>query len=174
MGTFSIVRKLLDPYIEFFRYIPALSLVTLALIWFGPGEASKVFLLTYATLFIVVVNTAVGVGAVPTSQIRAAQSLGARRHQVFLHVIVPRTVPYILTGMRIALGNAFTTIVASEMVAAQSGLGFVIFSSRLFMNTQAIFVAIFCLGLLGLASDRLLRTLMRVFARRYVRQASLA
>ncbi len=167
MGNLPLVRAFLDAYIEFFRYIPALSLVTLAMIWFGIGEASKIFLITYGTVFIVTVNTIAGIASIPAVKLRAARSLGASPLQMFLYVTFPASVPFILTGMRIAMGAAFTTIVAAEMVAAQSGLGFLIFSSRLYMQTDAIFVAIVTLGLLGFVTDRLMRRLVVLVAKRY-------
>jgi ABC-type nitrate/sulfonate/bicarbonate transport system permease component len=170
MGNLPLVRGLLEAYIEFFRYIPALSLVTLAMIWFGIGEASKVFLITYGTVFIVTINTIAGVASIPVTKLRAARALGANQRQMFFYVTLPASVPFILTGMRIAMGAAFTTIVAAEMVAAQSGLGFLIFSSRLYMQTDAIFVAIATLGLLGFLTDALMRRTMLTLARRYAPQ----
>jgi NitT/TauT family transport system permease protein len=167
MGNLPLVRSFLDAYIEFFRYIPALSLVTLAMIWFGIGEASKIFLITYGTVFIVTVNTIAGIVSIPAVKLRAARSLGASQLQMFLYVTFPASVPFILTGMRIAMGAAFTTIVAAEMVAAQSGLGFLIFSSRLYMQTDAIFVAIVTLGLLGFLTDRVMRRVVALVAKRY-------
>jgi NitT/TauT family transport system permease protein len=170
MGNLRPVRTFLESYLEFFRYIPALSLVTLAMIWFGIGEASKVFLITYSTVFIVTVNTIAGIVSIPAVKLRAARSLGANALQMFLWVTLPASVPFILTGMRIAMGAAFTTIVAAEMVAAQSGLGFLIFSSRLYMQTDAIFVAIVTLGILGFVTDRVMRFLIATFGRRYAPQ----
>ena len=170
MGSLPLVRSFLQAYIEFFRYIPALSLVTLAMIWFGIGEASKVFLITYVTVFIVTINTMAGVASIPAAKLRAARSLGASQRQMFVHVTLPASVPFILTGMRIAMGAAFTTIVAAEMVAAQSGLGFLIFSSRLYMQTDAIFVAIVTLGLLGFLTDCAMRWVMSLVAGRYAPQ----
>jgi len=160
----------LDAYIEFFRYIPALSLVTLSMIWFGIGEASKVFLIMYATVFIVTVNTTAGIVAIPANKLRAARSLGANRLQMFVYVTLPASVPFILTGMRIALGNAYAVIVAAEMVAAQTGLGFLIFSSRNYMQTDAIFVGVISLGILGFLTDRVMRFLIVTFGTRYAPQ----
>ena len=170
MGSLPIVRGFLEAYLEFFRYIPALSLVTLAMIWFGIGEASKVFLIAYSTVFIVTVNTIAGVVSIPAAKLRGARSLGASQTQMFIHVTLPASIPFVLTGMRIAMGAAFTTIVAAEMVAAQSGLGFLIFSSRLYMQTDAIFVAIVTLGLLGFTTDFVMRRVMARVARRYAPQ----
>jgi NitT/TauT family transport system permease protein len=167
MGNVRIVRHFCEPYIEFFRYIPALSLVTVALIWFGLGEASKVFLIVYATTFIVVVNTLTGVQAIPEIKYRAARSLGVRGLRLFTYVSLPATIPFILTGMRIAMGNAFAVIVAAEMLGAQAGLGYLIVYSRLVMRTDVIFVAIISLGLLGLICDQLFRLFINYFGSRY-------
>jgi NitT/TauT family transport system permease protein len=142
-------------------------MVTLAMIWFGIGEASKYFLIIYGTVFIVTMNTIAGIVSIPPAKIRAARSLGANQWQLFVFVTLPASVPFILTGMRMAMGTAFTTIVAAEMVAAQSGLGFLIFSSRLFMQTDAIFVGIVALGMLGFLADRMMRFLILAFAKRY-------
>src|SRR3989449_9004538 len=98
-------------------------MITVAVIWFGIGEGAKIFLIIYTTIFIVILNTAAGVSAIPPNKIRAGQSLGATRAPIFLHVALPATVPYILTGMRLAMANSFTTIGAAELVAAHEGLG---------------------------------------------------
>src|SRR3989454_279863 len=132
MGSFRPVRKLLEPYTEFLRFIPSVAMITVAVIWFGIGEASKIFLIIYTTIFIVILNTAAGVSAIAPDKIRAAQSLGATRAQIFFHVAMPATVPYILTGMRLAMGNSFTTIVAAELIAANDGLGKMLWAGRLF------------------------------------------
>ncbi len=93
IGSFPIVRRLLEPYTEFLRFIPATALITVAVIWFGIGEGSKVFLIIYTTVFIVIINTAAGVSAVAPNKIRAARSLGASAAQVFFFVALPATVP---------------------------------------------------------------------------------
>jgi NitT/TauT family transport system permease protein len=167
MGNLRTIRHFCEPYIEFFRYIPALSLVTVSLIWFGLGEGSKVFLIVYATTFIVVVNTLAGVQAIPEIKYRAARSLGVRGFRLFTYVSLPATVPFILTGMRIAMGNAFAVIVAAEMIGAQAGLGYLIVYSRLVMRTDVIFVSVIALGLLGLITDQLFKFLIKLFASRY-------
>src|SRR6266540_2031520 len=130
MGSFWPVRKLLEPYTEFLRFIPSVAMITVAVIWFGIGEGAKIFLIIYTTIFIVILNTAAGVSAIAPNKIRAAQSLGATRAQIFFHVALPATVPYILTGMRLAMGNSFTTIVAAELIAANDGLGKMLWAGR--------------------------------------------
>src|SRR5262245_6322892 len=167
IGSFPIVRRLLEPYTEFLRFIPATALITVAVIWFGIGEGSKVFLIIYTTVFIVIINTAAGVSAVAPNKIRAARSLGATRAQVFFYVALPATVPYILTGMRLAMGNSFVTIIAAELVAANVGLGKMIWDERLYMLVDQIFVALLVLVLLGFTADRLFRWAIYAFAGRF-------
>ncbi len=167
IGSFGLVRRLLEPYTEFLRFIPATALITLAVIWFGIGEGSKIFLIIYTTVFIVIINTAAGVAAVAPNKIRAARSLGASRAQVFWHVALPATMPYILTGMRLAMGNSFVTIVAAELVAANAGLGKMIWDARLYMLVDQIFVALLVLGFMGFTADRLFRWAIYAFAGRF-------
>jgi len=167
MGSFGPVRKLLEPYTEFLRFIPAVAMITVAVIWFGIGEGSKIFLIIYTTIFIVILNTAAGVSAIAPNKIRAAQALGATRAQIFVHVALPATVPYILTGMRLAMANSFTTIVAAELIAANDGLGKMLWDGRLFMLVDDIFVSLVTLGLLGFAVDRTFRWSIYTFAARY-------
>jgi ABC-type nitrate/sulfonate/bicarbonate transport system permease component len=167
MGSFRPVRKVLEPYTEFLRFIPSVAMITVAVIWFGIGEASKIFLIIYTTIFIVILNTAAGVSAIAPNKIRAAQALGATRAQIFLHVALPATVPYILTGMRLAMGNSFTTIVAAELIAANEGLGKMLWDGRMFMLVDDIFVSLVCLGLLGFAVDRMFRWSIYTFAGKY-------
>jgi ABC-type nitrate/sulfonate/bicarbonate transport system permease component len=167
IGSFTIVRRILEPYTEFLRFIPATALITVAVIWFGIGEGAKIFLIIYTTVFVVIINTAAGVAAVAPNKIRAARSLGASRAQVFFFVAFPATVPYILTGMRLAMANSFVTIIAAELVAANNGLGRMIWDSRMYMLVDQIFVALLVLGLLGFTADRLFRWGIHAFAGRF-------
>ena len=167
MGSFRPVRQVLEPYTEFLRFIPSVAMITVAVIWFGIGEASKIFLIIYTTIFIVILNTAAGVSAIANNKIRAAQALGATRGQIFFHVALPSTVPYILTGMRLAMANSFTTIVAAELIAANEGLGKMLWDGRMFMLVDDIFVSLVSLGLLGFAVDRMFRWSIYTFAGKY-------
>jgi NitT/TauT family transport system permease protein len=167
MGHFRIVRQFLDPYIEFFRFIPPIAFVTLSVIWLGPGEASKVALILYTTVFIVTLNTIAGVLSVNELRLRAAAALGAGPMKTLFTVVVPSTVPYMVTGARLAMGNSFLTIVSAEIVAAREGLGSLIWTSRNYGRTEWVFVAIITLGLLGLLFDRILRIFAQRVLRRY-------
>ena len=167
VGGFNPVRRLLEPYVETLRFIPAVALITVAVIWFGIGESSKIFIITYATVFIVLITTAAGVVAIAPNKIRAARSLGASRVQIFFFVTLPATVPFAITGMRVAMANAFTTIVAAELVAADHGIGAMLWNARLYMMIEDIFVALVVLAVLGFIIDRCFRWLSDVFAGKY-------
>jgi NitT/TauT family transport system permease protein len=157
MGASRRVRLLLEPYLHFLRFLPALAWIPAVMLWLGTGEQAKIALLAYTTVFVVALNTMVGVTRVPRNQVRAARSFGAAPRQIFWLVTIPATVGYMLTGMRLAMGNCFMTVVAAELVASDSGLGYLIFSSRQWMQTELAFVGIFVLGLLGLAADHAFR-----------------
>jgi NitT/TauT family transport system permease protein len=157
MGAFRPVRLFFEPYLQFLRFLPALAWIPAVMLWLGTGERAKIVLLAYTTLFIVALNTMVGVTRVPRNQVRAARSFGASRAHLFFLVTIPATVGYTLTGMRLAMGNCFMTVVAAELVASDSGLGYLIFSSRQWMQTELAFVGIFVLGLLGLVADWVFR-----------------
>jgi NitT/TauT family transport system permease protein len=167
MGQVPFIRRLLDPYIEFFRFIPPIAFVTLAVVWLGIGEASKVVLIFYTAVFIVTLNTIAGVLSVNETKLRAAASLGAGRRQVMRCVILPSTVPHIVTGARLAMGNSFLTIVSAEIVAAQVGLGALIWTSRNYGRIDWVFVGIIMLGILGFAFDRVLRIVASRVLKRY-------
>ncbi len=167
MGMLPIVRRIFDPYIEFFRFIPPIAFVTLAVIWLGPGEMSKIALIFYTTVFIVTLNTIAGAKSTLDLRLQAASALGASRWQSLLTIVVPSTVPYMVTGARIAMGNSFLTIVSAEIVAAQEGLGALIWNARNFGRTDWVFAGIIILGLLGLCFDRILRYATSRFLSRY-------
>lgn len=159
IGRSETGKKLFEPFIDFFRFVPALALITLFLMWFGVGEKSKTALIIYASFFVIVVNTASGVLSVDQNRIQAARALGANEWQILLTVIIPSAVPFIYTGLRLGLGSSFTAIVGAEMLAANEGLGYLIYTSRLYFKTNWIFVGVLTLGILGFLSDTGLRLL---------------
>lgn len=166
-GRFTVVRTVLAPYIHFFRFIPPIAFVTLALIYFGIGELSKVSLVIYTTTFVVLLNTLDGAQSVSIDKIRAGQSLGASRLRLMTTVVIPAAVPDIVTGMRIGMGNAFMTVVAAELVAAESGIGFMIFNARVLLRTDIVFVGIITLGVMGFVADAVFRQTIQRAAYRY-------
>ncbi|HWC23889.1 MAG TPA: ABC transporter permease [Flexivirga sp.] len=165
MGRITIVRELLDPYIEFFRFIPPIAFVTLAIIWLGIGESSKIVLIFYTSVFVVVINTISGAVSTDETKLRAAASLGASKVQILRTIVLPSTIPHIVTGARLAMGNSFLTIVSAEIVAAQEGLGALIWTSRNYGHIDWVFVGIIVLGALGFLFDRVLRLCVRPLRR---------
>ncbi|WBB71358.1 ABC transporter permease [Micromonospora sp. WMMD1128] len=167
MGCVPWLRLMVDPYIQFFRFVPPIAFVTLAIIWLGPGEASKIALIFYTTVFIVALNTLAGVLSVDELRLRAARALGANPARTLVSVVLPSTVPHVVTGARLAMGNSFLTIVSAEIVAAQSGLGSLIWTARNYAKTEWVFVGIIALGLLGYLFDWILRAVTSRTLRRY-------
>jgi NitT/TauT family transport system permease protein len=167
MGSSRLVADLFRPLVNFFRFIAPTAWIATAMVWFGLGEASKVSLIIYATVFVVLLSSMIGVGAVAPNKIRAARCLGASDRQIFLWVTLPAALTYVLTGMRMALMNSFMTVVSAEMIAAEAGLGFLIYNSRQWMETDSIFVGMFTLGIVGLLADRLFVLVSRTLLRRF-------
>lgn len=167
IGRIGVIRRLMEPMINFFRFIPGLAFLTLFLMWFGTGETSKIVLIFYSTVFTVTVNTIAGVAAVSQERINAARVLGVTGWPLMRTVIWPSTIPHVFTGARIGLGSAFGAIVAAEMLAANSGLGYLIYSARLYFHTDWIFAGIIALGLLGYFTDLLLRVAGNRLLKRY-------
>ena len=165
MGRIKILRELLDPYIEFFRFIPPIAFVTLAIIWLGIGESSKIVLIFYTSVFVVVINTISGAVSTDETKLRAAASLGASKSQILRTIVLPASIPHIVTGARLAMGNSFLTIVSAEIVAAQEGLGALIWTSRNYGHIDWVFVGIIVLGILGFIFDRVLRVCVRPLRR---------
>ncbi|MGH7226803.1 MAG: ABC transporter permease, partial [Gemmataceae bacterium] len=168
IGRIAFIRELTDPWIELIRPVSPVAIVPLAMLWFGIGETSKYFVISYATVIVVLLNTAAGVSQTPKTRIRAALSLGATPLQVFTRAILPSAVPQVLTGMRVAMGFAFMGVVAAELIGAKVGIGFMIMNSQMLLQTDQLFVALVTLSLLGAATDRVFRYIIERRMRRFV------
>ncbi|MEE3633772.1 taurine ABC transporter permease TauC [Pseudomonas sp. AL 58] len=161
IGHNRIARGILDPLIEFYRPIPPLAYLPLIVIWCGIGELSKVLLIYLAIFAPIAIATATGVRTVDPTKLRAAQSLGATRAQLIRHVILPSALPDILTGVRIGLGVGWSTLVAAELIAATSGLGFMVQSAAQFLVTDVVVLGILVIALIAFALEMSLRALQR-------------
>ncbi|MDN7673674.1 ABC transporter permease subunit [Burkholderia oklahomensis] len=161
IATNRIVRGVVDPIVEFYRPIPPLAYLPLMVVWFGIGDASKI-LLIYLTMFApLTIATAAGASGVSASRLRAAASLGATRFKLLRHVVLPSALPDILTGVRIALGAGWSTLVAAELIAATRGLGFMVYSASRFLVTDVVVAGILVIGAIALALEIGLRALQR-------------
>lgn len=162
IGISRIGRGVFDPLLEFLRPIPPLAYLPLIIIWFGIGEPSKILVIAIAMLAPVALSTAAGVRGVSRERVDAARSLGATRAQVIRHVILPSALPSILTGLRIALGAGWSTLVAAELVAATRGLGFMIQSAAQFLVTDVVVMGILVIAIIAFALEFIIRRIERV------------
>jgi NitT/TauT family transport system permease protein len=158
LGWYREVRAFIDPLLNFFRALPPIALIPLVIVYFGIGEGAKVVILFYASFFAGVIVMYEGIAQISPIYVRVARTLGARDAEIFLKVIVPLTVPHILTALRVALGVAWATLVASELIAAQQGLGSLIQNAASFFQLDIIYVGIICIGFIALAMDLVLRS----------------
>ncbi len=156
MGVSRTASGLVDPLIELLRPVPPIAFIPLAIIWFGIGEFSKVMIIAYGAFFPIFVNTTAGFRDVDRIHIRAAQSLGAERFNVFKDVILPSAFPQMVTGARLGMGMAFIVLVAAELVASSEGLGYLINDARFSFRTDQIFVGMITIGLLGFVLNKAL------------------
>ena len=172
LGRIRVLHELLDPIMELLRYLSPTAMIPIAVIWFGIGEMSKYFLIFWGTFFIVLINTTAGVWRAPITRQRAAECLGANRLQIFLMVVIPSAVPYIVTGMRVAMASSFMSIIPAEILAADSGIGYLLQKSSMLLQTNRIFVALLTICVLGFAVDRLFRFFVQRVLRRYMSYVS--
>ncbi|WP_032804179.1 MULTISPECIES: ABC transporter permease subunit [Pseudomonas] len=161
MGVNRVARGIFDPLVEFYRPLPPLAYLPLVVIWMGIGEGSKILLIYLAMFAPLALSARAGVKSVAIEQIHAAYSMGASRAQVLKHVIMPAALPEVLTGMRIAIGFGWTTLVAAEMVAATAGLGFMVLTASKFMATDVVIMGILVIGAMALLFDLGMRWLER-------------
>jgi NitT/TauT family transport system permease protein len=161
LGWYREVRRFVDPLINFFRALPPIALIPLVIVYFGIEETAKVVILFYASFFAGVIVMYEGIAQISPIYVRVARTLGANDLEIFLRVIVPLTVPHMLTALRVALGVAWATLVASELIAAQQGLGSLIQNAAAFFQLEIIYVGIICIGFIALAMDLALRVVAR-------------
>lgn len=161
MASVRIVKDLIDPIIEVTRPLPPLAFIPLFIVWFGVGELSKVLLIMTGVIPIMAIATVSALDSVPPELIEAGRVLGADRLYNLVHVRVRAALPGIVTGMRIAMGVSWTSIVAVEMIAATSGVGYVILQAGSYLVTSLVFSGIIMISVLGLVLDALLRLLLR-------------
>jgi taurine transport system permease protein len=161
MGMSPIARGVFDPPIEFYRPIPPLAYLPLMIIWFGIDELSKVLLIFLSVLAPMALGARAGVKSASIEQIHAAYSFGATRWQVIRMVILPSAMPEIFTAMRIGIGFGWTTLVAAEMVASTSGLGYMVLSASKFLQTPIVIMGIVIIAAIAYAFDHLVRFVER-------------
>lgn len=163
LGWYKTIRTFIDPLINFFRALPPIALIPLVIVYFGVDEIAKVVILFYASFFAGVIVMYEGISQISPIYVRVARTLGATDSEIFRKVIIPLAVPHMLTALRVALGVAWATLVASELIAAQQGLGALIQNAGSFFQLDIIYVGIICIGFIALLMDLGLRALARRF-----------
>jgi NitT/TauT family transport system permease protein len=157
MGRVKRVERFFVPLVSVFMPIPSLAWVPVFIVWFGLGNAATIALVFYAASFPVILNTWSGVRSVNRLWIRSAEAMGASEKALFSKVVLPGSLPFIITGFRQAFARAWIAVVGGEMIAASSwGLGWVIFDSKEFLKTDVMIASLIIIGLLGLAFERLI------------------
>ncbi len=157
MSTYRGVGAVVEPFVDFVRYLPVPALVPLLVIWFGVGEASKIAVLWMGTFFQLILLVTDDTKRVPSEYIETGFTLGAGQGQIMRDIIVPAALPNIVDNLRITLGWCWTYLIVAEIVAASSGVGHVIWSLRRFVKTPEVMAGIIAIGIIGLLTDQAFR-----------------
>lgn len=161
MSSYRVAGAALEPTIDFIRYLPVPALVPLSIIWFGVGETTKIFLLWLGTFFQLVLLVADDMRRVPHEYVETAYTIGARPRQILTDVALRSMLPSLVDNLRITLGWCWTYLIIAEIVAADSGLGFVIWTARRYVKTPEVMAGVVAIGIIGLLTDQLIRVLHR-------------
>ena len=165
MGYFKVIYTNLDPIISTLRPIPPIAWIPLAILWFGLGMKPTVFIIFVGTVFPIILNTQHGVRSASKRLIEFALVLGASRGEVLRKVIVYEAFPFVITGMRVGFGIGWMSVVAAEMIAAKSGLGYLVMTARWIFATDMVLAGMLMIGLIGFGGDLILRMVERHFMR---------
>lgn len=165
LGISRTFQWFVEPVVNFFRPIPPLAWIPMSIIWFGIDDTQNVFIIFLGAFFPIVLNTMQGVRDVDPQLIRAARTLGAHRIVLVLTVVLPAALPAMFVGLRVGLGIAWMALVAGELVAATSGLGFLISQGRQLFRTDYIAVGMVAIGLIGLLLDAGIQLMGRLIMR---------
>ena len=160
MGWVKGAFSMLNPLFQILRPISPIAWIPIAILWFGVGNSSPIFLIFISSVFPMVVQTTAGVHTIERRYLRAAENFGVSRYTLFRRVIIPAALPQIIVGMRIGLGVAWLVVVAAEMIALRSGLGYLIIDSRNAGNRYDLVIGgMVIIGLIGLSLDGMMRLL---------------
>jgi NitT/TauT family transport system permease protein len=162
MGGFRIVSAAIEPLVNFMRYLPVTSMIPLLILWIGIGIEEKVAVIFLGTFFQQIVMISDVARGVQSDLFNVSYTLGATKRQVVTRVLMPATLPGVLDTLRITMGWAWTFLIVAELVAADSGLGYMILQSMRGLDPAGIFVGIFVIGLLGLLTDLIFKQIKRI------------
>lgn len=164
MGLVPLVRAVTEPAVTFLRALPPLAYLSLLVIWFGIDEEPKVYLLMIAAFPPVAVATATAVTGVNRQYVEAAQALGAGRGHVIASVVLPASAPEIITGVRLAVGIAYSSVVAAETVNGADGIGGMVLNAQRYNQTSVVVLGLFVIGITGLLIDSAIVVVQRVLS----------
>jgi NitT/TauT family transport system permease protein len=162
LGQKLIPRLALLPIANFFRNLSPLAWIPFAILWFGVGDASTIFLIFLAAFFPVVLATMAAVAGIPAVYLRVAQDYGLRGFEKLIHVTLPAIMPQVITTLRVTAGLSWLVVVAAEMVAGRDGLGFAVMDARNGLRTDLLLVEMITIGLIGVAIDGVLVRLTKI------------
>jgi taurine transport system permease protein len=160
-GRFRIVRAIIDPFVEFYRPLPPLAYYTLIILWFGIKDGSKILLLFLGAFAPLLIGVIFSAEKIPEQRLNGAKSMGASGLRLFTRVIFPSCLPDILTSLRTAVGVAYATLVAAEMVAAVSGIGWMVLDASKFLRNDIVYAGIFVMGIIAILMDAGLRAIIK-------------
>lgn len=160
-GVYPATTPFYKHLVEFMRNVPPLSLIALLILWFGIGETSKTIIIVLASFFPMFLNIKKGLAACDVKLLEVGYSLGFSKMKVFFKIMLPNALPDILVGMRVGLGYSWRAIIGAEMIAASSGLGYMILDAQQMSRSDKVVVGIFVIGIVGYLCDRLLSLAIR-------------
>lgn len=155
MGMSELAKKLLQPTLTTIRQIPIMAWIPLLILWCGIGEESKIVVIVIASVFSVMVNTEAGISSTPLEYIEVARLYKLGRLKTFLRVYLPHALPHIQTGLRLGLGVSWMAVVAAELLASTSGIGYSMSYARTLMQSDVVIICMLVIGLVGILMDRI-------------------
>jgi len=157
MSRNKFVFDVIDPLLQFVRPVPPLAYIPLLVVWFGIGELPKAILILVGTIPVIIIGTMSGVKSTPPLRISMARTLGASNAQIFRRIVLPSAMPEIFTAMRVGIGVAWTCLVAAELIAASSGLGWLVQFAGQALQVSVVIVGIVIIGIIGYAMELIIR-----------------
>jgi NitT/TauT family transport system permease protein len=162
VGRSLATRAALMPWVNFFRSLSPIAWIPFGIIWFGVGDPPAIFIIFLATFFQIVLATAAAAASVPKVYYRVAEDMGVRGREVLFQITLPAILPQLVTALRVAIGVAWMVVVAAEMIAVRSGLGYLIIDARNALRMDLVVVGMITIGAIGIGLDVLFARLMRI------------
>jgi sulfonate transport system permease protein len=157
IGLVPFIYIILESIINFLKNIPPIAWIPLAILWFGIGESSKIYIIAYSAFFPILLNTIFGIRSIDKILLKMAKNMQLNKFYFIKEIIIPASLPSIFTGLRIGMGTGWMALIAAEMIGATSGLGFMIEESRQLLLVSRVIVGILSIGFCGFICDKILQ-----------------